>query len=135
MRIAVVALSEKKSEQLTKIAQAVGREFKATGQDCDVVTGSGTGLSSYDFLVFCSDSASMARLKNNKLSHILSSAGMLVGKRSMALLWARGFLKRKKLSRFMSLLEKEGLVLTMAELISNETEAAAAARGAPLVRG
>ncbi|MDD3981112.1 MAG: hypothetical protein RBT72_02730 [Spirochaetia bacterium] len=135
MRIAVVALSEKKSEQLTKIAHAVGREFSAMGQHCDVMTAGGSGLSGYDFLVFCSDSASVATVKNNRLSQLLASSGMLVGKRSMALLVAKGFFRNKKLGRYMSLLEKEGLILTMAELISNEAEAVAAARGAPLVRG
>jgi hypothetical protein len=135
MRIAVVALSERKNEQLIRITHAVAREFKAIGQECDVVIPTITGLSGYDYLVFCSDSASMATAKNDKISHILANAGTLVGKRSMVILLARGFLKYKKLSRVMSLLEREGLVLTMAELITNEAEAANLARSAPLVRG
>jgi hypothetical protein len=135
MRIAVIALSEKKSEHLNRIIQAAAGEFRIMGHSCEVMAKPSTGLSGYDFLVFCSDCASMAGLKNNRLGHSLSNAGSLVGKRSMALMRTGGFFPGKKLGRFMSLLEKEGLVLTMAELVSNEAQVASLARGAPLVRG
>lgn len=135
MRIAVIALSEKRNEKLNRILHGFAGEFRAMGHSCDTMTSPVGGLSGYDFLVFCSDSASMAGLKNNRLNQTLSSAGSLVGKRSMAVLSKGTFFSNRNLGRLMSLLEKEGLVVTMAELISGEAEVPSLARGAPLIRG
>ncbi len=135
MRIAVVALSEKRNEQLNRILQVFAEEFRAMGHSCDVMQSPSSGLSGYDFLVFCSDFASMSTLKSKKLDQSLSSAGSLAGKRSMAVLLKGLFFSSRNLGRLMSLLERQGLVVVMSELASGAAEVASLARGAPLIRG
>ena len=70
-----------------------------------------------------------------KLGQQLSNGGNLVGKRAMALLVKSGLFPRKALSSLMRIIEKEGMVVTMGEIVANDGESAAAARGAPLIRG
>jgi hypothetical protein len=133
MRIAVIALSEKRNEKLNRILHGFAGEFRAMGHSCDTMTSPVGGLSGYDFLVFCSDYDIYRERK--KLGELLVRAGSLGGKRSMAVLSKGTFFSNRNLGRLMSLLEKEGLVVTMAELISGEAEVPSLARGAPLVRG
>ena len=135
MRIAVVAASEKRSEKLTRCAQALSRQFSAEGHVSDFSTTADSRFSTYDFLVVCSEPAGAGSAMGRKLGEQLSQGGNLVGKRSMAILVKSGLFPRKALANMMRILEKEGMVVTMAEVVANEAESAAAARDAPLMRG
>jgi hypothetical protein len=77
----------------------------------------------------------MSTLKSKKLDQGLSSAGSLAGKRSMAVLLKSLFFSNRNLGRLMCLLERQGLVVAMAELVSGAAEVASLARDAPLIRG
>ncbi len=135
MRIAVVALGENKSDRLKRAAQSLGREFRAMGHDCEIFETVDTRLSSSEFLVFCAHLVPAKNAKGINLAQALAKAGSLAGRRSMAILLKSGLFPNRQLGLFMKLLEKEGVILTMAEIVSNESQIIAAARGAPLVRG
>ncbi|MCE1195130.1 hypothetical protein LWX53_01340 [bacterium] len=134
MRIAVVALSEKKSESLLRHSRAVAREFTMMGNVADSFEAGDSRVSSYDFIVVCSEAAGLVGKIGPKFAEQLARCGNLVGRRSMALLVKAGLFPGKALSSMMRALEKEGMVVTMAEIVSGEGEAAAAAREAPLTR-
>lgn len=135
MRIAVVAISEKRSEKLKRIATSVLREFGAMGHSAELFENVDSHLSIYDFLVVCSEPRGFGKSLGPRLGEQLSNSGNLVGRRSMALLVKSGFFPRKSLNILMGMMEKEGLVVTMGELVVSEAESIAAARGAPIIRG
>lgn len=135
MRIAVVAISEKRSEKLKRIATAAVREFGAMGHYAELFESVDSNLSLYDFLVVCSEPRGFGKALGSKLGEQFSNSGNLVGRRSMALLVKSGFFPLKSLNILMSMMEKEGLVVTMGEVVANEGESVAAARGAPIIRG
>jgi len=135
MRIAVVAISEKHSEKLRKIAVAAVREFDAMGHSAELFQSVDSNLSLYEFLVLCSEPSGYGKALGSRVGEQLSNAGNMVGRRSMALLAKSGFFPRKSLGILMSLMEKEGMVVTMGEVVANEAESIAAARGAPITRG
>lgn len=105
------------------------------GHDCEIFETVDTRLSSSEFLVFCANSVPEKNLKGTHLAQTLAKAGSLAGRRSMAILLKSGLFPNRQLGLFMKLLEKEGVILTMAEIVSNESQIIAVARGAPLVRG
>lgn len=135
MHIAVVAISEKTSSRLRKIADAVAGEFRAMGHDVELFGGLDSRLSMLDFLVICSEPRGIGSDIGTKLSEQLARGGRLTGKRSMALLVRSGLFPQKALGKLMTAVEKEGLIVTMGEIVANERDSAAAARDAPLVRG
>ncbi len=135
MRIAVIATSEKRSEKLKRCAQALSRQFSVEGHVSDFFSTCDSRFSTYDFLVVCSEPSGAGSAMGKKLGEQLSQGGNLVGKRSMAILVKAGFFPRKALSNMMRILEKEGMVVTMAEIVANEADSAEAAREAPLTRG
>ncbi|HWR11591.1 MAG TPA: hypothetical protein VN445_07210 [Rectinemataceae bacterium] len=135
MRIAVVAVSDKKSEKLQKLARAVSREFSLMGHVSDFLEAVDFRLSTYDFLVICSEPSGLGSGIGKKLGEQLSNGGNLVGKRSMSLLLKSGLLPQKALAIMMKTLEKEGMIVTMGEVVANDGESIAAAREAPLIRG
>lgn len=135
MRVAVVAVSEKKSEKLRKIARAIAREFTMMGHVSELFENVDFRLSTYDFMVICSEPSGLGSGIGPKLGTQLSSGGNLVGKRSMAILSKSGFFPRKALGLLMRSLEKEGMVVTMGEVVASDGEAVEAARSAPLIRG
>jgi len=135
MRIAVVAISDRRSETLRKRARVAAREFSMSGHLCELLETVDSRLSTYDFLVVCSEPNGLGGGMGTKLGQQLSNGGNLVGKRAMALLVKSGLFPRKALSSLMRIIEKEGMVVTMGEIVANDGESAAAARGAPLIRG
>jgi len=135
MRIAVVAISEKKTDRLLKLARAASREFSLMGHVSDFFEAVDYRLSTYDFLVVCSEPSGLGSGIGKKLGEQLSSGGNLVGKRTMALLVKSGLLPQKALAVMMTSLEKEGMIVTMGEVVANDGESVAAAREAPLLRG
>lgn len=134
MRIAVVAASEKKSEALIRQARAVAREFAMMGNVADAFEAGDSRVCSYDFVALCSEAAGLGGKIGPKFAEQLSRCGNLVGKRSMALLNKSSLFPGKALTSMMRAMEREGMVVTMAEVVSGEGEAAAMAREAPLTR-
>ena len=135
MRIAVVAVSDKRSEKLKRIATSALREFGAMGHSADLFESVDSRLSIYDFLVVCSEPRGFGKALGPRLGEQLSNGGNLVGRRSMALLAKSGFFSRKALGILMGTMEREGLVVTMGEVVADEAESIAAAREAPILRG
>jgi hypothetical protein len=135
MRIAVVAVSERKSEKLRKLARTTAREFSVSGHLSELFESVDSRLCTYDFLVVCSEPSGFGSEIGSKLSMQLSNGGNLVGKRSMALLVKSGFFPGKALAKLMRVLEKEGMVVTMGEVVARDNEAVEAVRSAPLLRG
>lgn len=135
MRIAVVALGDKPSEKLLLGARAAAREFSMMGHAADFFENADTRLSSYDFVAACAEPRGIRGPGGAKLGEQLSACGNLVGRRSMALVFKQGLFPQKALSLFMKALEREGMVVTMGEVLADSGAFAAAAREAPLLRG
>ncbi len=135
MRIAVVAVSDKRSEALRRRAATAVREFSMAGHVTEVFESVDTRLSSYDFILVCSEPSSLMGNIGSKIPEQLPRGGSLLGKRAMALVVKSGLAPAKALSRLMTAMEKEGMVVTMGEIVSSDSEVVAAVREAPLTRG
>lgn len=135
MRIAVVAVSDKRSETLRRRAATAVREFSMAGHVTEMFESVDTRLSSYDFILVCSEPAGLFGDIGRKLAEQLPRGGSLLGRRSMALCVRSGLAPAKALSRLMTAMEKEGMVVTTGELVSSDSEVVAAVREAPLTRG
>lgn len=135
MRIAVVAVGDKKTEKLRTRARAVVREFSMSGHLAEYFEAVESRIASYDFVVVCSEPVGMGKSIGTKIGVQLSGGGNLVGKRSMALLVKSGLFPQKSLAILMRSMEKEGMIVTMGEVVASDGEAVAAAQEAPLIRG
>lgn len=135
MNISVVAISDRKSEKQREIAKVVADEFVRSGHSVERMDAADFRLASSLFIVIISEPKGLGSGLGEKIRTELAQCQNLVGKRAMALLCKSGFFPSKALSLLMKSLEKEGMIVTMGEIVGSAAEAIAAARGAPLVKG
>lgn len=141
MRIAIVdAAKPGVVSRTAPVAAAVAQVFVSGGHIADTVraadagSGSGPRLSMYDFIVVIAKADSVFGALGAHVPNFLANAGMLGGKRSMALMMGAGPFAGKALARLMKAMESEGMMITCGELVRNAAEARRAAADAPLVR-
>lgn len=141
MRIAVVDAGKPGAATITaSLASAMAQVFTSAGHIADLVhaadagAGSGARLSLYDFIVVCARPGSLFGALDARIPAFLANAGMLGGKRSMAVLAGQGPFSGKALSRLMKAMEAEGMLVTCGECVRNQAEARRIAADAPLIR-
>ena len=137
MRIALVYFPVKGSDALVPLAKAMARAFEASGHFVDVMEAradESRSLTGYDYVVFGSEGAGAFGKIPEGIPQFLAQSGMLTGKRSMAFFRKSAFRSEKALTRLMKAMEGEGMVISSAEIVTNESTAAEAAREAPVER-
>jgi hypothetical protein len=137
MRIALVYFPVKGPEGLTALAKSMARALEAKGHFVDVTQArpdETPRLTGYDYIIVGTESATAFGKISPKISQILSQAGMIAGRRSMAFLRKSGFRSAKALARLMKAMEGEGMLVNCSEIVANEAEAAEAAKSAPIER-
>jgi hypothetical protein len=92
-------------------------------------------LASSLFIAVISEPKGLGSALGEKIRTELAQCQSLVGKRAMALMVKSGFLPSKALSRLMKAMEKEGMVVTMGDVVASAAEAIAVANGAPVAKG
>ncbi len=135
MNVSVVAVSDRKSEKLKMVARAVAEEFRSMGHSVEFMETPDYRMASSLFVAIVSEPKGLGSNIGDKIRTELAQCQSLVGKRTMALLVKSGFFPSKALGHLMKSLEKEGMVVTMGEVVASVADAIAAARGAPIVKG
>jgi hypothetical protein len=135
MRVAVIAVSDRQSDKLRKTTRAVLGELSSLGHEGELFSAADTRVSYFDYVIVVSEPAGMGKSLGSQVKDRLASGGNLQGKRSMALLLKSGLMPHKALSLLMSIMESQGMVVTMGELASSDAKAVAAVHDAPIVRG
>lgn len=136
MRIALVLVPAGDGKALGAIGRAMASAFEAAGATAEIldpVTGLGA-LHAYDFIVVGSEGEGLMGRLPARLGGILGSARGIGGKRGMAVLLRRGLRPERSLKALMAAMEAQGLRVTHGETVRNGTEAATAAREAPVER-
>jgi hypothetical protein len=137
MRVALIYIPAKAPEAIAALAKIMARTLEAAGHFVDVSQAKPDEmphLTGYDYVIIGTESASAFGKIPDRVAKLLSQAGMVTGKRSMAFLRKTGFRPEKALHRLMKAMEAEGMVVNCAELVSKEEDAASAAREAPVER-
>lgn len=137
MRVALVYIPAKDSEPLASLAKSMARAIEAQGHFVDLSQarpGEAPSLTGYDYVIVGTESSSAFGKIPDLVPAMLSQAGMLSGKRSMAFLRKSGLRPEKALSRLMKVMETEGMLVNYAEVLVKEADAAAAAKEAPILR-
>jgi hypothetical protein len=137
MRVALVYFPAKGSDAIAPIAKAMARAFEAAGHFTDLAearSDESPRLTGYDYIVIGTESAGAFGKIPEGIPQLLAQAGTLTGKRSMAFFRKSGLRPEKALARLMKAMESEGMVVSSAEIVTNEATAAEAAREAPVER-
>jgi hypothetical protein len=137
MRVALVYIPAKAPEALAAVAKAMARALEAKGHFVDLAQAradESPRLTGYDYLVVGTESATAFGKIPERVAQFLAQAGMVSGKRSMAVLRKSGLRPERALNRLMKAMEAEGMIVNCAELVTNEANASAAAREAPVER-
>ncbi|MCX7026276.1 MAG: hypothetical protein NT061_02030 [Spirochaetes bacterium] len=117
------------------MTRAVLGELASLGHEGELFSQADTRVSYFDYIIACSEPEGIGKALGQRLEEKLSSGGNLTGKRSMALLLKSGLRSHKALALLMAAMEKQGMVVTMGEIASADSEAAAAVHEAPIIRG
>lgn len=137
MRVALVYVRAKDHEALADVAKTMARTLEAAGHFVDLAEAradESPRLTGYDYIVLGTESATAFGKIPERVPQFLAQAGMIAGKRSMAFLYKSGLRPQKALARLMKAMEAEGMVISCAEVVANEADAADAAREAPVAR-
>ncbi len=135
MNVSVVAVSDRKSEKLKAVAKAVAEEFTSMGHSVELMDTVDYRLASSLFVAVVSEPRGLGSSIGDRIRTELARCQSLVGKRTMALIVKSGLFPSKALGQLMKSLEKEGMVVTMGEVVGSAADAIAATRGAPVVKG
>ncbi len=135
MNVSVVAVSDRKSEKLKAVAKAVAEEFRSMGHSVELMDTADYRLASSLFVAVVSEPRGLGSSIGDRIRTELARCQSLVGKRTMALIVKSGLFPSKALGLLMKSLEKEGMVVTMGEVVASAADAIAAVRGAPVVKG
>lgn len=135
MNVSVVAISDRKSERLKSMAKAVADEFARLGHSVELMDTPDYRLASSLYIAVISEPKGLGSSLGDKLRIELARCQSLSGKRAMALMVKSGFFPAKALGRLMKAMEKEGMVVTMGDVVASPSEAVAVASGAPVVKG
>ena len=115
MRVAVIFFSGKSRDKLLKISKSLAAGIESQGHQVDIVDGDhdvNTKLTIYKYLAIGTESISIFGGKiPEKVTHFLSQAGVVTGKRSFAFVLKTFFGSTRALFRLMRGMEKEGMYL------------------------
>jgi len=132
MRIALIVAGVRAGGSLGAFADSISKGMQAMGHRVDTLdawNGEGTRLPGYEYIVVLSEPLSPFSSKlPDCLPKILSSASMLVGKKSAAFLRTSGFFSVKAMSNLMRAMEKEGMFVNWSEFVAKASQAEAAAK-------
>jgi hypothetical protein len=137
MRVAIVYVPSRESEQLSVLAKAMAKTLDGAGHAVELAEarpGEGPRLTGFDYVIIGSESSSLGGKLPARVKEFLAQAGSLSGKRSMAFVRKSAFGSQRALARLMSAMEAEGMTVNCAELVSGAQEAAEAAISAPIER-
>ncbi len=112
MRAVVVYLSEKKSQNLKKIAEALAGGIETQGCQVDIIDAAVMNdkkLIIYNYLAIGTEATSAFGKISDKIIHYLSQAGSLNGKKSLAFVTKTTFATNKTVLNLMAAMEKEGM--------------------------
>ena len=127
MRVAVIFFSQKNRDKLVTICKSLAAGIESQGHQVDIVDGDhdvNTKLTIYKYLAIGTESVSVFGGKiPEKVSHFLSQAGFLTGKRSFAFVLKTLFGSTRALFRLMKGMEKEGMYLKYSEILQSDIEA------------
>ena len=132
MRTAVVFFPPQNgSDALARIASALATGLERAGHQVNVIRADKSNpqsLSSYSYIAVGAESRSFfSGQLGEGVKAYLSSAGMVVGKRSFAFVRPRGLFALKTLQVLMQNMESEGMFIRYSKIMSNEAAAKATA--------
>jgi hypothetical protein len=126
MRVAVVFIADKGRDKLMNLAKAVAKGIESQGHQVDVLDGSrdsGAKLTIYNYVVIGTEPVSIGGKISDRVAQLLSSSGMVSGKRCFAFV-PKAFLgSTRALFRLMQAMEKEGMFLKSSEILQSAVEA------------
>jgi len=137
MRVAIVYIPSRSPDALGAMARSMAGAIEARGHGTEVFAAradNSTRLTGFDYVIVGSEPAGALGKLPASVGEFLAQAGMLGGKRSMAFVRKSGLGSARALSRLMSAMESEGMIVNCAEVLSGERDAAEAARAAPIER-
>ena len=129
MKIAVLFFADTNRDKLIKISKALAAGIESQGHTVDLIDGNhdvNTKLTIYSYIVVGSECLSGFGGKiPPKISHFLSSSGIVTGKKSFAFIMKKAMGTPKALKKLMNAMEKEGMFLKFSEILSSPEEAEA----------
>jgi menaquinone-dependent protoporphyrinogen IX oxidase len=137
MRVAIVYVPSRDPAALAAMAKAMARAIESAGHRAEFFGSrdeEATRLTGFDYVIIGSEPIGLRGKLPDAVPSFLAQAGMLSGKRSMAFVRKSGLGASRCLSRLMSAMEAEGMLVNCSEIVSSEAEAAEAARSAPIER-
>ncbi|MDP3179144.1 MAG: hypothetical protein Q8M76_14650, partial [Spirochaetaceae bacterium] len=112
MRVALVVVPAGSPEALSTLAKSMARVLESAGHRVDVAVAGvdeTPRLAGYDYVIVGSEPLGWGGKIPAKVGQMLSQAGMVGGKRSMAFLRKAGLFPAKAMKRLMSAMEAEGM--------------------------
>lgn len=135
MRIAVLTISDNDGNNtLDRLAKVAENEFSRSGNHVEIMKDASLQLQYFDFILLLTSPVGFSGKPSIKIRQVLKNSGNLIGKRSMVVLFKKGLFLQSMLRNAMSELEKEGLLVTTGERITNAEQLMAVLRTAPLTR-
>ncbi len=128
MQVCIVyAGKDRNGGKLKEIAGAFAKGMEAQGHQADVLNAydADSRLTRYDYVVIGSEPVSFFSAKVPEIvKKFLCQAGLVSGKRCMAFI-SGGLRKGRTLQNLMKIMESEGMILKLSEVISKPDEATA----------
>jgi len=127
MRAAVVFFATNSRDRILNITRSLAKGIESQGHQVDIIDGNhdvNAKLTMYQYIAIGAEPLSNFSGKiPDKVSHFLSSSGMVAGKRCYAFVTKNVFGAGKALARLMKGMEKEGMFLKYSSIISSAAEA------------
>jgi len=115
------------SDSTRSIASALAKGIEHQGHSVDLihaVTDQGKIISIYDFIaVGCTPTSFFGGKISPSIEAFLKTAGSLGSKRSFAFMVKKGLRRYKTLHALMHVMEKQGMFLTLSDIISHQSHA------------
>jgi menaquinone-dependent protoporphyrinogen IX oxidase len=127
MKIAIIYFKSSHSSKMTELSKYLANGLINKGNQVDIIDGNkeiGKKLSIYKFIIIGAENKSLfGGIDINKIKNFLSNAGLVNGKNSFAFINQSLFRSNKFLQILMKRMEKEGMFITVSEIIKNNKHA------------
>jgi menaquinone-dependent protoporphyrinogen IX oxidase len=127
MRVAVVIVPKRSSEELLKLARGLARGIQAQGHEVDILdveTNRESKLTIYKYIALGTENTTFWGGKiPERVNTFLASSGNVVGTRSFAFVKKSLIRSDATLQRLMRQMEKEGMFLKYSDILSSEEQA------------
>ncbi|MFO7849893.1 MAG: hypothetical protein R6V67_08035 [Spirochaetia bacterium] len=127
MKIAIVYFSGKNRTKMQEIAKGMAAGLSSQGHSVDLIDGKkdiNTKLTMYEYIVVEAEAVNYWGGKiDNNIGKFLSSAGVVSGKKSCAVITPKGLRQLKTLKKLMDTMEHEGMFLKNSEIVASYKEA------------